>query len=133
MKTYNWKEAQELCKTLTIGDYSDWRLPTIKELQTLLDYGNYSPALPCKHPFLNVQSNLYWSSSSYVLYTDYAWNVIMNAGYVNHYNKSNHYYVWPVRAGVKKRCKQRFTDNGDGTINDNLNGLCWVNDLEDVK
>ena len=36
----------------------DWRLPNVRELQSLVDYGRSNPALPAGHPFTNVQSSI---------------------------------------------------------------------------
>ncbi|MFN3480894.1 MAG: reverse transcriptase domain-containing protein [Thermodesulfovibrionales bacterium] len=47
----------------------------------------------------NVQSNNYWSSTTYANNTDNAWIVNMWNGNVNANNKTNNNYVWPVRAG----------------------------------
>ena len=44
-----------------------------------------------------MQSNNYWSSSTYAGNTSNAWNVNMNNGNVNNNDKSNNNYVWPVR------------------------------------
>ena len=41
----------------------DWRLPNLREMQSLMDYGQYAPALPAGHPFFNVES-LYWTSTT---------------------------------------------------------------------
>ena len=50
-----------VCKSgysdLTDGSKAgDWRLPNVRELQSLVDYGRYDPALPEGHPFTRVQS-----------------------------------------------------------------------------
>lgn len=45
-----------------------------------------------------VQSNNYWSSTTYAANTNNAWNVNMNNGNVNNDNKDNNNYVWPVRS-----------------------------------
>jgi RNA-directed DNA polymerase len=45
-----------------------------------------------------VQSNNYWSSTTYAGNTNNAWNVNMNNGNVNNNNKNNNNYVWPVRS-----------------------------------
>lgn len=75
-----------------------WRLPTVKELITLLDYNNFNPALPSDHPFTNVQSYYYWSSTTYAYNTVNAWIVNMWNGYVYYdYKGYDYYYVWPVR------------------------------------
>jgi hypothetical protein len=47
----------------------------------------------------NVQSNNYWSSTTYAPNTANAWNVNMNDGNANNNNKNNSNYVWPVRGG----------------------------------
>jgi len=46
-----------------------------------------------------VQSNNYWSSTTYAPNTTNAWNVNLNDGNVNNDNKTNTNYVWPVRGG----------------------------------
>jgi len=77
----------------------EWRLPNRFELESLLDLENYDPALPSEHPFTNVRSSTYWSSSTFAHYTDSAWYVSMSNGYVLSSNKANRSYVWPVRGG----------------------------------
>ncbi len=76
----------------------DWRLPNVKELQSLIDFGEYSPALPSGHPFTGVQSNDYWSSTTYTSDTYSAWSVYVGSGYVVYNDKDYSYYVWPVRS-----------------------------------
>jgi len=78
---------------------TDWRLPTVQELQSLIDYGQYSPALPTGHPFTGVQSSYYWSSTTYAGLTSYAWRVYLDRGYVRYDPKGYAHYVWPVRGG----------------------------------
>jgi hypothetical protein len=100
-----WADALADCNSLaddgadlTDGSTAgDWRLPNVKELQSLLDYGNYNPTLPTGHTFSNVQSNYYWSSATYASNTGNAWIVNIWDGYVDDYDKSNSIYVWPVR------------------------------------
>ncbi len=76
-----------------------WRLPSINELERLVDASQYSPALPSGHPFSGVVNSSYWSSSSYAGYTYYAWFVYMDYGSVYNYDKTYGSYVWPVRSG----------------------------------
>ena len=99
-----WQNALNYIASLNSGsglaDYHDWRLPNKKELQSLIDYSNHEPALPTGNPFTNVQSDYYWSSSTYADSTYYAWFVDMYDGYMYYNGKDGGYnYVWPVRAG----------------------------------
>ena len=98
-----WQHALDYIKRLNRLNYlghNDWRLPNVNELESLINAGLYNPALPASHPFTNVQSGSYWSSTSYAYGTSGAWVVDMNDGFVNYYYKTNsYYYVWPVRAG----------------------------------
>ena len=101
-----WQKTLDYVKGMNAGTYSnfgytDWRLPNRKELQSLIDRSRYNPALPSGHPFTNVQSNNYWSSTSYVYNPSHAWIVDMYVGYLANDNKSNNFdgYVWPVRSG----------------------------------
>jgi hypothetical protein len=103
--TKTWYDAIDYANNLSLGSagcaayYQDWRLPNVKELQSLIDFSNYSPALPTGHPFTNVQSSVYWSSTTFADYTGYAWFVYMVSGSVNFEDKTKFYYVWPVRSG----------------------------------
>jgi hypothetical protein len=102
-----WSEALSDCNTLASGGCEltdgsspgDWRLPNIRELHSLIDFGEYNPALPSGHPFTNVQSFGYWSSTTYALSTNNAWLVDFYYGYVYDYGKSSSYYVLAVRGG----------------------------------
>jgi len=78
---------------------TDWRLPNIKELHSLVDFQNTNPALPSVNPFLSVKPNGYWSSTSNAGYSDYAWGIFLYLGGAGSDKKIVSNYVWPVRGG----------------------------------
>ncbi len=77
----------------------DWRLPNIKELLSLVDFSMASPPLPAGHPFTNVQTLAYWSSTTNASFSDNAWFLYVDSGYTSFTVKTNTNYVWPVRGG----------------------------------
>jgi hypothetical protein len=78
----------------------DWRLPNVRELQSLIDYGSYSPPLPVGHPFTNVVNiDFYWSSTTYYFISSEAWFVSFYDGYMAFADKSSTYNIWCVRGG----------------------------------
>ena len=77
----------------------DWRLPNVKELLSLIDFGNFAPALPTGHPFLNVQSALYWASTTAAVFPGFAFVVNLNVGRTVDDGKDLTALVWPVRGG----------------------------------
>jgi hypothetical protein len=91
--------ALAYCTNLELGNYRDWRLPNVRELHSLMDFSQSNPALPDGHFFLGVESNLYWTSSSFIFFSLEAWYVSLWTGKVDHDDKSFEYYVWPVRGG----------------------------------
>jgi hypothetical protein len=82
----------------SFGGYSDWRMPTLKELSTLVDYSTYDPAIDTAI-FPNTVSSYYWSSTTYAYDTYLAWLVYFYHGYDYYGNKSYSYYVRAVRGG----------------------------------
>ncbi|KJU86294.1 protein containing DUF1566 [Candidatus Magnetobacterium bavaricum] len=102
--TLTWQGALNYVASMNTGGgtygYTDWRLPNINELESLVDRERYDPSLPSGHPFTNVHSFFYWSSTTLVSSTSSAWLVGMDFGTVFADTKSNYNnYVWPVRAG----------------------------------
>ncbi|MGA7800956.1 MAG: DUF1566 domain-containing protein, partial [Gammaproteobacteria bacterium] len=63
------------CTNYVAGTFDDWRVPNVRELASLIDYGRYSPALSMGHPFVGVQSDYYWTSSTDVSNTGYGWSM----------------------------------------------------------
>jgi len=56
--------AASYCSNLTLGGYTDWRLPTSKELEGIVDYGKSYPAIDTTK-FQSFSSSHYWSSTTY--------------------------------------------------------------------
>jgi len=79
-----------------LGGFSDWRLPSLKELKTLVDSNRKNPAISADY-FPNTQSSLYWSSTIHANYTNVAWGVLFSYGYGYMGGKSSSYYVRAVR------------------------------------
>lgn len=86
--------AVEYCVNLTYADSSDWRLPTIKEWQTITDYSIFEPAILL--PGI-ASDDYYWSSTEHADYPSDAWGWYSYAGDLGGSNKD--------RAG-RVRCVQ---------------------------
>ena len=101
-----------MCDLTDGSSQGDWRMPNVYELHSLIHIGYYDPALSNTtgtskwaegDPFTNVTSTLdgnHWTSTSTEAATDYVWYVPMYSGgmYMGG-QKTNSYYVWPVRGG----------------------------------
>jgi len=96
----DWKSAIDLVGKMNREreyGYDDWRLPSIVELESLTDMERHSPALPADYPFTEVQE-FYWSSTTSMYDTDYAWVLYMKDGAVGvGYKPLSEFYLWPVR------------------------------------
>lgn len=78
---YVWDDALAYCNGLGLGGYTDWRLPNIKELHSIID------ATKTSAPNINISyfpdtktDNYYWSSTTFADTTGYAWYVDFNIG-----------------------------------------------------
>lgn len=97
---YTWKETLNYIARLNtekFGGYSDWRLPAIEELVSIVDYNSYGPAINTDY-FPNTMSSWYWSSTTGAHSTPHAWCVHFYNGLVVSYDKSGAYYVRAVRS-----------------------------------
>lgn len=147
-----WQEALAAAKTCRIGGWNDWRMPTVKELYSLINFnggfhpeGGSTPYLDTRYfdfaygneaqgeRLIDCQD---WSA------TEYAGNagqqeakvfgVNFADGRIKAYpqyqprakNRPNKLYVRYVR-GNRDYGVNRLNDNGDGTITDNAAGLMW--------
>jgi hypothetical protein len=108
--TYTWLAATKHCYELDLGGRKGWRLPTVDELNSLIDMSNPDTVkLPLgQNIFVNVQSANYWSSNTVSLsttdvtgggVTDSAWAVHMSGSSMLYYLKSAGLRAWCVRGG----------------------------------
>lgn len=97
-----WYEANEYARSLFLGGDSDWRLPTLAELESLLDRSRYRPVMREEVPFLDERS--YWSSTTFENDTTSAWIVMFDGAYVLSYYKTNKYPVRCVRGRLRGSC-----------------------------
>jgi hypothetical protein len=93
----NWSEALNYAGKLNLCGFTDWRLPNRKELFSLLDYSGSNPSLQAGHPFVNVQPEYYWSSTTYAAATNSSWFVNLWYGFTHHYFKAYEGFILPVR------------------------------------
>jgi len=116
--TYIWEQALTYCENLTLGGHSDWRLPNRNELQAIVDYSRYNPAIDTTY-FPGTVASGYWSSTTGAYDTGdalYAWTVNFNVGLVSGYGKGHDYSVRAVRGG---QCGVLGDLDGDG-VPDNV-------------
>lgn len=87
------------CAGLDLGNGQAYRLPEVKELISLVDYSQASPALPPGHPFVNIQLDGYWSATTFALIPSLARDVDFRFGDVSALNKTLNVFVWCARSG----------------------------------
>jgi hypothetical protein len=92
-----WQTALEYCETLNFASHRDWRLPNVREFQSIVDYGRFNPSID---PVFGAVSDWYVSSSSSIGYPGYAWIVHFGDGGVgSRGDKGNRGFVRAVRLG----------------------------------
>jgi len=78
-----WKDAISYCVGLTLAGHTDWRLPSKKELISIVNYGTYSPSIDTTY-FPGTNAKAYWSSITYAHSSSYAWGVYFVDGFADY-------------------------------------------------
>ncbi|MDI7270079.1 MAG: DUF1566 domain-containing protein [Myxococcota bacterium] len=94
----NWQSALAYCEGLDWGGRTDWYLPNVTELTSIVDDSRISPSIDTT-AFPATPSSYSWSSSSYSGSSSYAWHVNFSSGNVSNLDKTNSYYVRCIRRG----------------------------------
>lgn len=95
----SWEEGLAVVRDMNrnaVHGRSDWRMPNRRELRSLVSHGAKNPALPANHPFANVFSGRYWTSSSFAGMPRHAWYVHMEGARVFYERKDRYCLLWPV-------------------------------------
>lgn len=133
---YSWPEAVKYCDSLTLGGYSDWRLPTVKELWSIRDFSQGWPWVNTDYFHLvgngsDQRQQHSWTSNRYLVKDKYqnqqvkgdpAFVVNDWTGHIKAMDGSR--FVRAVRGNTSYGINN-FVDNGDSTVTDKATGLMW--------
>ncbi len=122
LEKMNWEDAVNYCRNLNEGGYSDWKMPSISELRTLIqncsdtETGGWCGitdeclAKRCRDDSCSGceaatdgrysklgDTGFHWSASSYTYGTHFAWGIDFQYGYIFSFLKRNRGYVRCVR------------------------------------
>jgi hypothetical protein len=126
------ENATIYCDNLILGGFSDWRLPNPIESFSILNHQNNNPAM--NTTFFTASTAEYWWTNTYELNsTTKVWCTNAGGGIGNHPKSETisaggikRFHVRAVRdISLPTTLANHFTDNGDGTITDNLTELVW--------
>ncbi len=139
-------QARANAGTLTLGGYTDWRVPTIKELYSLMDFRGVTGTDEASNtPYIDTAyfdvaygdtavgerfiDGQFLSDTEYVSTTMFGdatlFGVNFIDGRIKGYPSANRFYVRYVR-GNTAYGENRFTDNGNSTVTDDATGLTWM-------
>lgn len=93
-----WAYAMMYCFGLEFAGFTDWRIPNIFELISIVNYAVHSPALYTDF-FVNMSSSVYLSSTTSVSDVDKAFSVATARGEIGDRAKALSTRFWLVRGG----------------------------------
>ncbi len=129
--TFDTEEFINALNDADFGGYDDWRLPTIKELDSIVNYNIPNPGPTINTAFFpSTQPDYYWSFTDYSYDKSSAWALTFEYGYDDHVAKDYKFYARAVRG---KQSQPAYVDNHDGTVSDTATGLMWQQDTPVIE
>lgn len=135
--TYTWDQAMALAGTVSFAGHSDWRLPNIRELQSIVDRSKNRPAIDDSAFFVSRQASgmtAVWSASdlgSVPWFVDFYNGIAALARGAGFFSKDSAFQVLLVRTGQSfgsllnpARPTTDYVDHGNGTVTHTPTGAC---------
>lgn len=94
--TRNWNNALTYCSGLSLGGKGDWRLPTVKELSSIVDDRITSPSIDST-AFPDTIGSYFWSSTDFFNDNTQAWLVLFDGVFIREVTKTSPRLVRCVR------------------------------------
>jgi hypothetical protein len=126
------ENAIAYCNSLTLGGYTDWRLPSPMESFSILNQQNVNPAISTSY-FELTAADYWWTNSFQFGDTSKVWVTNGGGGIGNHPKTETlsaggvkKFHVRAVRdIATPAVIANPYTVNGDGTVTDNVTQLVW--------
>jgi hypothetical protein len=87
--------AKLYCEELILNGYTDWKMPNIKQLQSIVDVNKKSPTVTKE--FQYTSKNKYWSNTQFFMDESNYWYVDFQTGITSNDKESNTYNVRCIR------------------------------------
>ena len=128
-------EGVQYCKSLELGGYSDWRMPSMKEGHTIAHYASARPTIHMKY-FKDVYPGLpgygdrgkggMWGGPIAPDHNNSGWHLGFIDGHFMGYPRTGYKTTRCVRADNNGAYfHPDYVDNGDGTVTDKVTDLIW--------
>ena len=89
-------ECEAACKASAVAGFSDWELPTIDQLQLLIDRTRHEPAIDTDY-FRDIANDWYWSTTPTSWSASVAWSVDFYNGVVGYSHRNGYGFALAVR------------------------------------